>query len=116
MKKLKTMALVILVTVLALPAMHACGPKTEAPPGAAAKEVKVAYITDVTGPQSAYMATASDGCIGYIDYVNEEKGGIDGVKLDVTIYDIAGSAGKVKEAQQRAKEDPEHAEHRPAIS
>ena len=105
MKKLKIMALMILVTALVLPAMYACAPKAAAPPGASAKEVKVAYITDVTGPQAGYMATASDGCIGYINYVNEEKGGIDGVKIDLTVHDIAGSMGKVKEAQQRAKED-----------
>jgi len=51
------------------------------------------------------MGAASDGTLAYLDYVNEEKGGIDGVKVDLTVHDIAGSAGKVKEAQQRAKED-----------
>ena len=105
MKKLKTIALVILVTVLALSAMHACAPKADVPPGAPVKEVKVAYITDLTGPQSAYMGAASDGTLAYLDYMNEEKGGIDGVKVDLTVFDIAGSAGKVQEAQQRAKED-----------
>jgi hypothetical protein len=105
MEKLKIMALVILVTVLVLPAMHACAPQAKGPPATPAKEVKVAYITDLTGPQSAYMATACDGTLAYLDYVNEEKGGIEGIKVDLTVFDIAGSAGKVKEAQQRAKED-----------
>ena len=105
MKKLKTMALVILVTVLALPAMHACKQAAEAPHGALAKEVNIAFITDVTGPQAAYLSNGTDGSMGYLDYMNEEKGGIDGVRVNVTLYDIAGSAGKVKEAQQRAKED-----------
>ena len=102
MKRISVLSAAILLVLFLL---GACAPKAEAPPGAAAKEVKVAYITDVTGPQAGYMATASDGCIGYINYVNEEKGGIDGVRVNMTLYDIAGSAGKVKEAQQRAKEE-----------
>jgi branched-chain amino acid transport system substrate-binding protein len=102
---MKRISIISAAILLVLFILGACAPKAEAPPGAPAKEVKIAFITDVTGPQAIYLSNGTDGSVGYLDYVNEEKGGIDGVKLDVTIYDIAGSAGKVKEAQQRAKED-----------
>jgi branched-chain amino acid transport system substrate-binding protein len=105
MEKLKIMALVILITVLALPAMHACKQAAEAPPAAPAKEVKVAIITDLTGPNAAYIAPAFEGSKAYFEWQNEEKGGIDGVLLDITTYDNSGSMPKSYEAVQRAIDD-----------
>jgi len=104
-KKLKTIALVILVTVLALPAMHACKQAAEAPPAAPAKEVKVAVVTDLTGPNAAYIARTLEGTKAYFEWQNEKGGGIDGVQLNVTVYDMAGSMPKAYEAVQRAIDD-----------
>ena len=105
MKNLKIIALAILLNVLALPAMHACAPKAEAPPSAPAKEVKVAVVTDLTGPNAAYIALTIEGTKAYFEWQNEKEGGIGGVQLNVTIYDMAGSMPKAYEAVQRAIND-----------
>ena len=105
MNNLKITALLILVTVLALSAMHACKQAAEAPPAALAKEVKVAVVSDLTGPNAAYIARTLEGTKAYLEWQNEKGGVIEGVPLDVTIYDMAGSMPKAYEAVQRAIDD-----------
>ena len=105
MKYLKIMGLMVLVTVLALPAMHACKQAAEAPPAAPVKELKVAVVTDLTGPNAAYIANTIEGTKAYFEWQNEKEGGIDGVQLNVTIYDMAGSMPKAYESVQRAIDD-----------
>ena len=105
MEKLKIIMLVLLVAVLALPAMHACKQAVEAPPSAPVKELKVAVVTDLTGPNAAYIANTLEGTKAYFEWQNEKGGGIDGVLLDVTVYDMAGSMPKAYEAVQRAIDD-----------
>jgi len=88
-----------------LPAMHACKQAAETPPGAPVKELKVAVVTDLTGPNAAYIANTIEGTKAYFEWQNEKEGGIDGVLLNVTIYDMAGSMPKAYESVQRAIDD-----------
>ena len=65
-----------LCLIIGLVFIGACGPQS--PEGA---EVKVEVISDVTGPYSTMLAPYQYGRMDYIRYLNEEKGGVEGVKI-----------------------------------
>lgn len=75
-KLVKVLIPVLLISALVI--INACAPK--APPGAV---IKVGVVADISGPAAVSCAPIFQGTTDYFDYVNEELGGIDGVKLEV---------------------------------
>jgi ABC-type branched-subunit amino acid transport system substrate-binding protein len=102
MKRISVLSVVVLLVLFIL---GACAPKAEAPPVTPAKEVKFAHVADLTGPNAAYIAPGFEGAKAYFEWLNEKEGGIDGVQLIVTTYDMAGTMPKAYEAVQRAIDD-----------
>ncbi|MBU2549355.1 MAG: ABC transporter substrate-binding protein [Proteobacteria bacterium] len=49
--------------------------------------LKVGHITDLTGPAAKTCRDVTAGIQGYVRYINEEKGGVDGYKLVVEDFD-----------------------------
>ncbi len=54
--------------------------------------VTVALIGDLTGPYASVVGPMAPGCEDAVKYVNEELGGIDGVKLKLVVRDNTGKA------------------------
>ncbi len=70
------------------------------PGGAGAKDIKVGAIINLTGPASTWGQFHAKGQQDYTRYINEEKGGIAGNKIDLTVVD---HAYKVPEALKYVK-------------
>ncbi len=70
------------------------------PIGAAAKDIKVGFVCNLTGPASTWGQFHAKGHKDYFRYVNEVKGGIAGNKIDLTVVD---HAYKVPEAVKYVK-------------
>ena len=66
----------------------------------AAKDIKVGAIINLTGPASSWGQYHAKGHQDYFRYVNEVKGGVAGLKIDLTIVD---SAYKTAEAVKYVK-------------
>lgn len=79
-KLVKVVIPMLLVSALVI--ISACAP-TPAPTPTQTKWVKVGVIADLSGPASVSTVPIYQGITDYLDYVNEELGGIDGVKLEV---------------------------------
>ena len=69
-------------------------------PGAAAKDIKVGAVINLTGPASTWGQFHAKGLQDYFRYVNEVKGGIAGNKVKLTVVD---HAYKVPEALKFVK-------------
>ena len=67
---------------------------------AAAKDIKVGAILNLTGPLSSWGQYHAKGLQDYMHYINEVKGGIAGNKIDLTVVD---NAYKVPEAVKYIK-------------
>ena len=70
------------------------------PIGAAAKDIKVGAILNLTGPLSSWGQYHAKGLQDYMRYINEVKGGIAGNKIDLTVVD---NAYKVPESVKHMK-------------
>lgn len=70
-------------------------------PAAFAKDIKVGAVINLTGPASTWGQFHAKGLKDYFRYVNEEKGGIGGNKIDLTVVD---HAYKVPEAVKYVKQ------------
>jgi len=70
------------------------------PTGAFAKDIKVGAVINLTGPASTWGQFHAKGQQDYFRYINEEKGGIAGNKIDLTVVD---HAYKVPEALKFVK-------------
>ncbi|MFH1349662.1 MAG: ABC transporter substrate-binding protein [Pseudomonadota bacterium] len=83
MKQKKNMGflLICLLLVLAFP-MNSSAKKPES--------LSIAVLTDLTGPYASAMGPIKPGTEDAIKYVNEELGGIDGVKLEMIVRDNTG--------------------------
>lgn len=57
------------------------------PGGAAAKDIKVGAVINLTGPASTWGQFHAKGQQDYTRYINEVKGGIGGNKIDLTVVD-----------------------------
>ena len=69
--------------------------------GVSAKDIKVGAVINLTGPASTWGQFHAKGLKDYFRYVNEEKGGIGGNKVDLTVVD---HAYKVPEAVKYVKQ------------
>ncbi len=65
-----------------------------------ARDIKVGAIINLTGPASSWGQYHAKGHKDYFRYVNEEKGGVAGNKINLTVVD---SAYKVSEALKYVK-------------
>jgi len=70
------------------------------PTGAFAKDIKVGAVINLTGPASTWGQFHAKGQQDYFRYINEEKGGIAGNKINLTVVD---HAYKVPEALKYVK-------------
>ncbi|MFO7598442.1 MAG: ABC transporter substrate-binding protein [Candidatus Desulfacyla sp.] len=70
------------------------------PTGAFAKDIKAGAVINLTGPASTWGQFHAKGQQDYFRYINEEKGGIAGNKIDLTVVD---HAYKVPEALKFVK-------------
>ncbi|MCP4681235.1 MAG: ABC transporter substrate-binding protein [Desulfobacterales bacterium] len=90
--------LFILATVLvSVAAMITSGYCEKKPPQ---RDIKVGAVINLTGPASTWGQFHAKGLKDYFRYVNEEKGGIDGGKINLTVVD---HAYKVPEAIKYVK-------------
>jgi branched-chain amino acid transport system substrate-binding protein len=76
-KLVKVVIPILLIAALVI--ISACAPK--APPGAV---INVGVVADISGPASTSCLPIFQGITDYYNYVNEELGGIDGIKLAVS--------------------------------
>lgn len=82
----------------ALPLSNACVPK---PPE---KTIKVGLFAEFTGPIASEAAPISQAVMDYIRYLNEEEGGINGIKIETLWIDVAYDLPKAMTAYERFKE------------
>ncbi len=65
-------------------------------PGQAVAEkpesIAVAVLGDLTGPYASVVGPMAPGCEDAVKYVNEQLGGIDGVKIELFVKDNTGKA------------------------
>ena len=54
-----------------------------------AKDIKVGFVCNLTGPASSWGQFHAKGQKDYTRYVNDLKGGIAGQKIDLTVVDHA---------------------------
>jgi len=73
-------------------------------PGASDTEIKLGQSTPLSGPASAFGAGAGRAVVGFFEMLNE-KGGINGRKINFTQLDNAYSAPKAVEQSRRLVED-----------
>jgi branched-chain amino acid transport system substrate-binding protein len=73
-------------------------------PGASDTEIKLGQSTPLSGPASAFGAGAGRAVVGYFQMVNE-RGGINGRKINFTQLDNAYSAPKAVEQTRKLVED-----------
>jgi ABC-type branched-subunit amino acid transport system substrate-binding protein len=73
-------------------------------PGASDTEIKLGQSTPLSGPASAFGAGAGRAVVGYFEMVNE-KGGINGRKINFTQLDNAYSAPKAIEQSRKLVDD-----------
>lgn len=77
------LALLLALTLIAMPLIGAC----KAAPPPVEKVISVGFFADYTGPVSTTLAPICDGHVDYFRYINEEKGGFNGVKVNFEWYD-----------------------------
>ena len=87
--------------VLASPPAHA---QKVYGPGASDTEIKLGQSTPLSGPASAFGAGAGRAVVGYFQMLNE-RGGINGRKINFTQLDNAYSAPKAVEQTRKLVED-----------
>ena len=73
-------------------------------PGASDTEIKLGQSTPLSGPASAFGAGAGRAVVGYFQMLNE-RGGINGRKINFTQLDNAYSAPKAVEQTRKLVED-----------
>ena len=73
-------------------------------PGASDTEIKLGQSTPLSGPASAFGAGAGRAVVGYFEMLNE-KGGINGRKINFTQLDNAYSAPKAIEQSRKLIDD-----------
>jgi ABC-type branched-subunit amino acid transport system substrate-binding protein len=73
-------------------------------PGVSDTEIKLGQSTPLSGPASAFGAGAGRAVVGYFEMLNE-KGGINGRKINFTQLDNAYNAPKAIEQSRRLVED-----------
>src|SRR5579862_4360757 len=73
-------------------------------PGASDTEIKLGQSTPLSGPASAFGAGAGRAVVGYFEMLNE-KGGINGRKVNFTQLDNAYSAPKAIEQSRKLTDD-----------
>lgn len=73
-------------------------------PGASDAEIKLGQSTPLSGPASAFGAGAGRAVVGYFEMLNE-KGGINGRKVNFTQLDNAYSAPKAIEQSRKLTDD-----------
>jgi branched-chain amino acid transport system substrate-binding protein len=93
------------VLVLGLAAVPAAAQKKYGP-GASDKEIKIGQAMPYSGPVSAYGAIGKAEA-AYFDYVNKEKGGINGRKVTFISLDDGYSPPKTVEVVRRLVEQDE---------
>jgi branched-chain amino acid transport system substrate-binding protein len=98
MRKLIAILVIVLVIIAGIIIWYLIKPKPV--PVLVAKEIKVGAIINLTGPASTWGQFHAKGHKDYFRYVNEEKGGIKGNRINLTIVD---HAYKVQEAVNYVK-------------
>lgn len=91
----------IIAALLTLSAAHA--QKTYGP-GVSDTEIKLGQSTPLSGPASAFGAGAGRAVVGYFEMLNE-RGGVNGRKINFTQLDNAYSAPKAIEQSRKLVED-----------
>ena len=87
--------------LIAAPSAHA---QSTYGPGASDTEIKLGQSTPLSGPASAFGAGAGRAVVGFFEMLNE-KGGINGRKINFTQLDNAYSAPKAVEQSRKLVED-----------
>ncbi len=87
--------------LIAAPSAHA---QSTYSPGASDTEIKLGQSTPLSGPASAFGAGAGRAVVGFFEMLNE-KGGINGRKINFTQLDNAYSAPKAVEQSRKLVED-----------
>ncbi len=100
-----SLSIIVMVLVLVLVPLFACAPAAPATP-AAAKPAKVVFhhFGDLSGPYAAITAPIVAGVNDYAAYLNAEKGGIDGVKIEQMFRDTGGKLDAALAAYSAFKE------------
>jgi branched-chain amino acid transport system substrate-binding protein len=98
MRKLIAILVIVLVIIAGIIIWYLVKPKPV--PAPVTKEIKVGAIINLTGPASTWGQFHAKGHKDYFRYVNEEKGGIKGNMINLTIVD---HAYKVDEAVNYVK-------------
>ena len=102
-KNIFTLALVVVLALLvAVPAIG-CAPEEVAPP-VEEKVIKVGSIIDLTGPYSTIGVPIGAGGMDFWKYLNEDLGGISGIKVDHLWTDSKGSPAFCITQYKRFKE------------
>lgn len=91
----------VLLMAGALLLSNACVPK----PTEEGKTIRVGIFAEFTGPIAAQATPAINGCMDYIEYLNEEEGGINGIRIESLWSDVAYSVPKAITAYERFKEE-----------
>lgn len=92
----------VVLALVALPLSTACAPKPAEE--VAEKTIKVGIFAEFTGPVASQAVTPVKGCMDYIEYLNEEEGGINGIRIESLWSDVAYSPPRAITAYQRFKE------------
>lgn len=100
---------VISLLLLALPVLIGCAPKETppAPPGKVVKpaSVGIAAFVDMTGPIRAMSYPGHVGYVTYWRWLNETKGGIDGVPIKIIEIDTAYDIKKMRAGYEQYKSE-----------
>jgi len=84
----------VAVLLVVLPLAVGCAPAAEEPSVAKPAVLTMHQFGPLTGPYATLQAGLLDGVGDAFKYINEEKGGIDGVPLKLTFEDTAGDLQK----------------------
>ena len=102
---IKSGLLVVVALLVAMPVIG-CVPAEEGPaPPPEAKVIKIGMLADMTGPYSTIGVPIFNGYFDYMRYLNEEKGGINGIKIEVLWADHKGDPSFAITVYKRFKGD-----------
>jgi len=102
--KLGLIISVVLILVL-LPLSSACAPKPAEEEIEEGRTIKVGIFAEFTGPIASTVIPIGNAYMDYIKYLNEEEGGINGIRIEPLWTDCAYSLPKAITAYERFKEE-----------
>lgn len=108
MRKKIAALIVTLVCIVAL-LVTSCAPKEAAPTGRGGvtkpKSVTIVAFVDMTGPVRAMSYLGHVGYVTYWRWLNEEKGGIDGVPINIVEFDTAYDVKRMRVGYEQYKKE-----------